>query len=217
LNDDHSAIVEIFSALLNRSCPTIINRSNVPQLLILSKESTGRRRVVSTQRAIIAQDLLKEVSTTYPTMYHTYMKDILNDIMEDNDSTAADESLELLSEISKASNGKMNYKKDVQERLMSYVANGSVTQAAFAATALGNMKNADIVFADLASNLSDELLLNATNLLTNLTSLTQFALYTSEVITPTIDSIIRFIESDLLPASTTQVSKRYTEMIICIY
>lgn len=205
MNDDQSAILEIFSALLNRSCPTILNKSSVPQLLILSKESTGRRNATSTPRAVVAQDLLKEVSTTYPTMYSSYMKDILQDIMDDNDSTA-DESLELLSEISKASNGAMNYKKDIQERLMSYVANGDVTQAEYAATALGNMKNADIILGDLASNLSDELLLNASNLLTNLTSLAQFALYSSEIITPSIDSIIRFVESDLLPAETNEVS-----------
>lgn len=86
MNEDQSAIVEIFQALLNRSCPLILNKTNVPQLLKLSKTAKGRRRNASTQRGIIARELLKEISTTYPTMYTAYMKDILQEIMSDNDS-----------------------------------------------------------------------------------------------------------------------------------
>lgn len=86
LNEDQSAIVEIFQALLNRSCPLLLNKTNVPQLLKLSKTAKGRRRNALTQRGIIAQELLKEISTTYPTMYSAYMKDIIQEIMNDNDS-----------------------------------------------------------------------------------------------------------------------------------
>lgn len=92
------------------------------------------------------------------------------------------------------------------ERLMSYIANGSTSQAEHASTALGNMKNADVVLADLAANMCDELLLDASNLLANLTGLAQFALYAPNLITPSIDSIIRFVESDLLQAETNDVS-----------
>lgn len=86
LNEDQSAIVEIFQALLYRACPVLLNKTNVPQLLKLSKVTKGRRRSESTQRAVIAQELLKEISTTYPTMYTSYMKDIIAEIMNDNDS-----------------------------------------------------------------------------------------------------------------------------------
>lgn len=204
LNDDQVAIAEIFTAILERSCPLILNRSVVPHLFLTSKERGGRR-VASTPRALVARFILKEVSVTYPSMYSTYTKNIIEDIMNDNDNSG-DESLELLSEISKSSRNRLNYDADLKQRLISYVTDGSVAQAEFAATALSNMRNAATQFADLVSNISDELLLNASNLLNNLTSLAQFALYSSELITPSIDSIIRFVESDLLPAKTKQVN-----------
>lgn len=96
MNEDQSANVEIFQALLNRSCPLILNKTNVPQLLKLSKAAKGRRRTASTQKAVIARELLKEISTTFPTMYSTYMKDILQEIMNDNDSNGKLETLILL-------------------------------------------------------------------------------------------------------------------------
>jgi sister-chromatid-cohesion protein PDS5 len=121
LNDDSPAILDIFHALLNRSCPLILNKSNVPHLLIISKapppqsqvrETRRSNNAVNAQRPLIAQELLKEISTIYPTMYNTNMKDILQGIMDDNDSSAAaDESLELLSEISKASKCEMEFEE----------------------------------------------------------------------------------------------------------
>jgi sister-chromatid-cohesion protein PDS5 len=99
---------------------------------------------------------------------------------------------------------------------MSYVANGSASQAEHAATALGNMKNAGVILADLTANMCDELLLDSTNLLTNLTALAQFALYSTDLITPSIDSIIRFIESDLLQANTNEVSMHKLVKPCCI-
>lgn len=86
LNEDQSAIVEIFQVLLNRACPLLLNKTNVPQLLKLSKVTKGRRRTVSTQKAVLAQELLKEISITYPTMYNSFTKDIIAEIMNDNDS-----------------------------------------------------------------------------------------------------------------------------------
>lgn len=170
----------------------------------MSKEKTGRRSA-STPKALVAQYILKEVSVTYPSMYSTYTKNIIDDIMNDNDNSG-DESLELLSQISKSSRNRLNYDAKVVERLMSYVTDGSVAQAGFAATALSNMRNVKSRMADFVSNTSDELLLNTTNLHNNLTSLAQFALYSGELVTPSIDSIIRFVESDLLSARTKQVS-----------
>lgn len=113
MNEDQPAILDIFHALLNRSCPLILSKSNVPALLKTSKAQTSGRETrrdnaATMQRAAIAQELLKEMSTTFPTMYNNNMKDILQDIMDDNDgSAAADESLELLSQVSKTRNGEM--------------------------------------------------------------------------------------------------------------
>ncbi|KAI9485716.1 MAG: armadillo-type protein [Benjaminiella poitrasii] len=203
LNEDQTAIVDIFVALLNRACPLLLNKSNVSHLLKLTKSARGRRHTVSSQRAVAAQNILKEMSITYPSMYTSNMNDIINDIMSDNDSTA-DDSLKILSEISKSNKNEMTFADNVIERLTDYITNGSAQQAKYASIALANMKNAGLILADLASRLSDELLMGASNLLVNLTTLSQFALYSCELIHPTIDSIIRFIDKNLLATKTRQ-------------
>jgi hypothetical protein len=105
----------------------------------------------------------------------------------------------------------------VLDRLTTYVNDGNVIQAEYAATALSNMRNADVTLADLAYNLSLELLLDKPDLLATLTSLSQFALYCHEVITPSIDSIVRFIESDLLNAKTKEVKVDQTHSMNFIH
>jgi sister-chromatid-cohesion protein PDS5 len=87
LNDDQSGILEIFQAILNRACPLILNRSIVPHLLKLSRSTKGRRRSATSKTSLIAQEILKEISATYPAMYTTNMNDIINEIMTDNDAT----------------------------------------------------------------------------------------------------------------------------------
>lgn len=91
------------------------------------------------------------------------------------------------------------------KRLRSYVVDGKVGQANLASVILGNMKNADRSMADLVESLSDELSLKARNLLSTLTSLSQFALYTPRLLTPYIDLIVKFVEEDLLKTPTKSV------------
>ncbi|KAI7902740.1 armadillo-type protein [Cokeromyces recurvatus] len=203
LNEDQTAIVDIFEALLNRACPLILNKSNVPHLLKLAKSARGRRHTASSQRAVVAQSILKEMSITYPSMYTSNINDIMNEIMRDNDNTA-DESLEILSEISKSNKDEMTYADNVIERLTNYITNGNEHQAKHASIALANMKGSKLILANLASTLSDELILGAPNLLTNLITLSQFALYACDLLHSSIDSIIRFIEKDLLNAKTKE-------------
>ncbi|KAI8087857.1 armadillo-type protein [Gilbertella persicaria] len=205
LNDDQSAIVEIFQAILNRACPIILSKSNVAHLLKMSRTLRGRRQTVSSQRSVVAQDILKEISTTFPSMYTSHLNDIIKEVMSE-DENAAEEGLKLLSEISKDSHGKMAYKDDVSDRLMSFVTEGSVTQANYASIALANMKDADVISAELVSNMCDELLLKSNRLLATLTGLSNFTLYAHELITPSIDSIIRFVEAVLLIAKTKEFS-----------
>jgi sister-chromatid-cohesion protein PDS5 len=87
LDNDQSDILEIFQAILNRACPLILNKSIVPKLLELSKPTRGRRRSAASDAALVARTILKEISTTYPTMYNDSLEDIFNQIMADNDGT----------------------------------------------------------------------------------------------------------------------------------
>lgn len=88
---------------------------------------------------------------------------------------------------------------------MNYVTDGSVEEAKYASIALANMKNADVTLSELSSNLSNELLLNSPNLLRSLTSLSEFALYCPDAVSSSIDSIVQFIENNLLQAKTKEV------------
>lgn len=87
MNNDQAAIVEIFQAILNRASPLIVNKSSVVHLLKIAKSNKGRRANVTTQRSLAAQKVLSDISTLYPSMYTNNLKDIINEIMDDNDST----------------------------------------------------------------------------------------------------------------------------------
>lgn len=87
LNDDQSASLDIFQAVMNRACPQILNKSDVQPLLKMTQASRGRRHTASSQRSVVAQEILKEISTHYPTFYNSNIKEVLQEIMADNDST----------------------------------------------------------------------------------------------------------------------------------
>ncbi|CAO3633172.1 unnamed protein product [Mucor fragilis] len=205
LNDDQSAIVDIFQAILNRACPVILNKSNITHLLKMTKTGKGRRANATTQRSIIAQKLLSDMSTVYPSMYTSNLKDIVSEIMSDNDSTA-DEGLQILAEISKASVGEMRFQADLVERLTAYVSDGSVEQATHAAIALAAMENADLTLVDAVADWSDDLYLNSPALLNRLASFAQIAMYTPSLIHPHIALLIQFVENDLLKAETREIN-----------
>lgn len=210
LNDDQSANVEIFQSILNRACPLILNKSNITHLLKMTKLGKGRRANASTQKSLIAQKIMSDMSTVYPSMYTSSLKDIINEIMNDNDSTA-DEGLHLLSEISKDSVGEMKFQDDLIERLIAYVSDGNVEQATHAATALATMKNADLVLADSIIEWTDDLALNSASLLARLASLSQIALYSPTLIHPHCGSLIRFVETNLLRSKTKQSNEANDE------
>ncbi|KAI8348451.1 armadillo-type protein [Choanephora cucurbitarum] len=204
LNEEHAAILEIFQAILNRACPLIINKSNIPNLLKLSRTVRSRRQTVASQRATVAQDVLKEISTTHPSMYTSNMADIMKEILANNENS--DEALELLAEVSKESNGKMKYSDELSNCLINYMREGDANQAHYASVALSNMKNADVALAELVSRMCDELLLKNHRLLSTLTSLSNFALYAHDLVSTSLDSVIRFVESVLLVAKTKEFS-----------
>ncbi|CEP19463.1 hypothetical protein [Parasitella parasitica] len=210
LTDDQSAIVDIFQSILNRACPLILNKSIIAHLLKMAKLNKSRRATPATQRSLVAQKILSDMSTVYPSMYTNNLKDIINDIMSDNDSTA-DEGLQLLSEISKASVGEMKFKDEMVERLTAYVSEGSVEQAKHAATALAAMKNADLALVDPVAEWSDDFYINSRALLSRLTSFAQFALYAPGLIDPHIGSLIRFVEGNLLTTKTKEFNKKNDE------
>ncbi|CEG69090.1 hypothetical protein RMATCC62417_05229 [Rhizopus microsporus] len=205
LNEDQAGTVEIFQAIINRACPLIVNKACITHLLKMAKEPKGRRQTALSQKALTAQSILKEISITYPVMYEGCLTEITKGIMNDKDNIA--EELELLAELSKSNPGHRKYDSNLIKRLRSYVVDGKVGQANLASVILGNMKNADRSMADLVESLSDELSLKARNLLSTLTSLSQFALYTPRLLTPYIDLIVKFVEENLLKTPT----KSYTE------
>lgn len=83
---------------------------------------------------------------------------------------------------------------------------GDTNQAHYASVALSNMKNADVALAELVSRMCDELLLKNHRLLSTLTSLSNFALHAHDLVSTSLDSVIRFVESVLLVAKTKEVN-----------
>ncbi|KAG1459875.1 hypothetical protein G6F56_006067 [Rhizopus delemar] len=213
LNEDQGGSVEIFQAILNRACPTLLDKSLIPHLLKTARQPKGRRQASSKQKTEAAQEILKEISISYPVMFEGCLKDIVQEISKENDNISIEE-LELLAEISKSNPGQKTYDRKVINHLRSYVIDGDITQAEPASIVLGNMKNADAVLMDLVDNLCDGLKLNKPNLLATLSCLSQFAMYTPNVITPVIDLVADFVEKNLLTARTKTFSDSNPEWVV---
>ncbi|KAG1562450.1 hypothetical protein G6F49_000907 [Rhizopus delemar] len=214
INEDQAGSVEIFQAIFNRACPTLLNKNTIPHLLKMSKLPKGRRNSAANQKSVTAREILKEMSISYPVMYEGCMKDVIQGIMNDNDSASAEEELEILAEISKSHPGQKTYDRNVINRLRSYVIEGNVSQADSASVVLGNMKNADIILVDLVDSLCDDLSLKHPNLLATLTSLSQFALYEPKLLTPVIDLVLNFIEKTLLTTPTKTFTDSNPEWVV---
>jgi hypothetical protein len=54
----------------------------------MSKLPKGRRNSTANQKSVTAREILKEMSISYPVMYEGCMKDVIQGIMNDNDSAS---------------------------------------------------------------------------------------------------------------------------------
>ncbi|KAI9267841.1 armadillo-type protein [Sporodiniella umbellata] len=210
LNEDQAGSVEVFQAILNRACPTLLNKNLIPSLSKAAKQSEGRRQALLSQKATIAQEMLKEIAVSYPTMYEGFVKDLTQEISNNGNV----ETLEILAEVSKSKSTKLKYDREMINELRTCVVEGNISQARSAATVLSNMKDADVMYADLVDGLCDGLKLNKNNLLSTLTSLSEFASYAPSLITSVIDLVADFIEKNLLTARTKTFSSSNPEWVV---
>lgn len=89
LNEDQGGSVEIFQAILNRACPTLLDKSLIPHLLKTARQPKGRRQASSKQKTEAAQEILKEISISYPVMFEGCLKDIVQEISKENDNISS--------------------------------------------------------------------------------------------------------------------------------
>ncbi|KAI8878089.1 hypothetical protein K501DRAFT_229043, partial [Backusella circina FSU 941] len=197
LNETDGAIAEIFTAILNKASPTILNKSSIPALMKLTQTSRGRK-TVSNQKAVVAQVILKQISEDYPTMYKTYIKDLEKGIIGNGNTSIVDESLTILASICKSSVKKAKFDRDVVGRLVDFINEGTITQAEHASIILANTTGIVSITSQLIESMTTNAEMAYPRLNIILTCLAQFALYCPESLDSEIDALIYFVEKDLL-------------------
>ncbi|KAI8379771.1 armadillo-type protein [Radiomyces spectabilis] len=191
------ALYEIFELILNRACPSLLNVECIPHLLKMLQSTRLRRSTSHNQPSKIAQDLLKEISATYPTMYQTYTQDLIKNVLSEHSSLMADDSLELLAQISRTPPKVSTYNDVTLRRLFAYIREGNVTRAEHAAVILSNIEEVEEVCGELVKNLCTELSLSNPYLLASLNSLSQFALYSPQLLSDQMDDVLEFMQNDV--------------------
>ncbi|KAI8992505.1 armadillo-type protein [Pilobolus umbonatus] len=204
LNEDQAGLVEIFEALLNRACPIVINKTIIPHLMKIARAPRNRRQSVS-PRSVVAQEILKEISASYPVMYDTFMDDLLHSLLNDNNDATSEENLELLAEISKSSPSELQFSDyDIIDRLSTYVTEGNLHQIEYASIILGNMKEPLLNLLPIVEVLQRELIHTPSTTLASLTALSHISLYEPRAITPSVKPIIKYIENNILSKQTKE-------------
>ncbi|KAG0164485.1 hypothetical protein DFQ30_009873 [Apophysomyces sp. BC1015] len=191
------AIAEVFELILNRASPLILNKSCIPHLHTILRNTRGRRRSSGHEPNFIAQEILKKISLSFPTMYQSNVQDLVKNILHEAVGSTAQDDLEVLAQISKARSMELKLNSTVVDRLYSYILEGSATQAEHAATILSNMDDADNTCVSIIESLFTNLTIEQRQLNT-LTGLSQFACNLPKLLSESIETIADLIQQDVL-------------------
>ncbi|OAD78951.1 hypothetical protein PHYBLDRAFT_76970 [Phycomyces blakesleeanus NRRL 1555(-)] len=192
------AMSEIFELILNRACPIVLNKSNLPHLLKILRATRGRKNTSGEERRAIAQDLLKDTTSNYPNMFEKYAHELATNITKEENDEVVIDSLELLAEVCKAQPRLFVFDRETVEGLMEYTRTGEAKEAEHAATILGNMDNGEHACELVVEYLCQHLRVSNKHLLTLLSSLKEFALYTPRLLSEHIGNIVGFVDRDLV-------------------
>ncbi|KAI8082933.1 armadillo-type protein [Halteromyces radiatus] len=184
--------------ILNRTHLLALNKSNVPFLYSALRSTRGKRQSVIQDRSNAAQDLVKKIGEVFPRMCLPYVDDLVRHIMNDNGGPIADESLEVMASIAKEIPSELILSNQTLERLSSYANNGNMLQAKHATMILCNSNDTSTICAELVEDLISYTSLENPNLVTTLTSLSVFALYTPLLVQPHLDILFDFITQKCL-------------------
>ncbi|KAI7872829.1 armadillo-type protein [Spinellus fusiger] len=186
------AISEIFELILNRVCPVILNKSNIPYLLRILRATRGRRNTSGEERRVIAQELLVDISSSYPNMFERYAQDLASNIAQQENETIVGDSLELLAQITKSQPSAFSFNRETTDLLMEYTYKGDSKEAEHATIILCNMEGGEHTCELVTQHLFEKLRVNDEQLLTYLSSLKEFALYSPRLFFEQLDNFMRF-------------------------
>ncbi|KAF7727823.1 hypothetical protein EC973_006936 [Apophysomyces ossiformis] len=195
------AIAEVFDLILNRAAPLILNKSSIPHLHKILRNTRGRRHYSGHEPNFIAQEILKKISTLFPAMYGANAQDLVKNILNEPTGSTAEDDLEILAQVSKNCSVELKLSKNAVDRLSTYILDGTRTQAEYAATILSNMNDAVNICVSLIESLCNNLAIEQRQLST-LTGLSQFARYIPKLLSEHIESVFEFIQQHILSQQT---------------
>lgn len=160
----------------------------------------------------MAQELLAEISKTFPAMYDSFLYNLVSNLTHSKNEDITRGSLELLSQV--VVNG---VKIDLDDQklldLLASMAQGQdIEQARYASIVLSHMNAVDIcadVIQEMANNLSSSFI----EIAASLASLGQFALYMPIHMTGCIDDVSEFIFNKLMTYETKKDKRHNPEWL----
>ncbi|KAI9265204.1 armadillo-type protein [Phascolomyces articulosus] len=191
---------DVLEPLLTRVAPIVLNKTIIPHLLEMLEPSRSRRRTVQNPKALVAQELLKDMASLFPTMYESHVYRLIQGITDTN-AVIVDNSLDLLAQISKSKVTMDVYDSDVLNKMASFINQGNLTQARNASIILSNMYAFDICENVIQSALGG-LSVEDSSLSHMLVTLSEFTLYIPERVAQHMETLTDFIEKELLNTPT---------------
>ncbi|KAI7878695.1 ARM repeat-containing protein [Lichtheimia hyalospora FSU 10163] len=215
LQAESSSIQEILQPVLRRACPTLINKGIIPHLFsIVSSQRPSRRSSSATRskHAVIAQELLTEISQTFPAMYDSFLYNLVSTLTHSKNDHITRGALELLSQV--VVNGVKIDLEDqaLLDQLVDIAQGQDIELARYASIVLCHMNAVDVcgdVIQVAANNLSSSFI----EIAASLTSLAQFALYMPVHVVGCIDNVSEFIFEKLMTYETKKNKKSNPEWL----
>ncbi|KAI8141303.1 armadillo-type protein [Fennellomyces sp. T-0311] len=201
---------EVLDTLLARACPIILNKTIIPHLFGMLEAPRTRRRAAQNPKAVVAQELLKEISTCFPIMYESHLYELVRCVLDDSNAGLVDHALELLAQVGKNKVTMSVYDGEILDKLSSFIHQGTLAQARNASIVLSNMDAYDICDQAIEECLK-HLSVDDPSLAPKLTSLAEFALYMPERIGFDIHTLVDFIVNELMGNPTKALDDKEQE------
>ncbi|ORX94611.1 ARM repeat-containing protein [Basidiobolus meristosporus CBS 931.73] len=196
LEQTSSSLLDTFSIFVRRASLTIVNKNLIPYLVRLIK-STSPEDLGDSSLGAVAHGLLKDISTMFPMLYRTHVKDFAKLLQEESSTLVAD-GLEALSQFVKAFPEETPNDPKSLNRLVQCILEGGPSQAKFATIIICHAQAKEQYCSQILQEIVPNLSSDSPHLLSHLSALSQIVLHAPEAFESYSDSVIPFVVKNIL-------------------
>lgn len=196
------ALNDVFRALLIKIGPSFVYRDMLPILLKYANSyvATKSRKIKSSENSLLSETadrFLKELTSIYPTMYEDHVQDLINMLLIGG--PRSEEWLSALSNFAQSSPKPAQENGPLAKKLANFVLEGTTGQSLHAAIALGCFDPTRNKVKSCIKTIVNGLNVDSPRLPSRLEALSEFISRHIELTEEYMETVIKFIISDLLP------------------